>query len=502
MEKISVSVRFRHPNLVAANISPDSSGGGIDHEWRIDDSRVSLLHRAAGPVLGASFAFDHVFDGAANNERIYGTVVRELVGAIGGGFNGTAFTYGQTSCGKTFTMNGSDADPGIIRRAVRDVFDTVRQADDREFLTRVSYMEIYNEEINNLLTLEGQKLRIHESLDYVEAEHRQRVRGARVPQEEEEGRQRQGDREEDGEGAAQRQEPPQKKQFWAPAPLTTKSWADVEDDDHYFATTASPRPVWGTAGEPAKEEDDVDDVVRAALQELTVGAAAESLDAYSREQILSMEKGILNRLEWDLTVPIVYMFFVHFLKVATLGNKVEKEMEDMAFFFAELALMQYGYGLVTRLPSLVAASAVYAVRLTVKRAPSGPTPSSTTLLCTRCSEERPAKGSGSWSSPVGSVPAGGQPRADNGSTIIEIALKIAFRKFSLDHGIMASSENSTRNERNIKLKVLVLNGSYHGDTLGAMEAQAPSSYISFSSVAMWFSVPTAVFFVPAFSLVA
>ncbi|ONM27348.1 hypothetical protein ZEAMMB73_Zm00001d007695, partial [Zea mays] len=103
------------------------------------------------------------------------------------------------------------------------------------------------------------------------------------------------------------------------------------------------------------------------------------------------------------------MFFVHFLKVGTLGNKVEKEMEDMAFFFAELALMQYEYGLVTRLPSLVAASAVYTVRLTVKRAPSGPTPSSTTLLCTRCSEERPTKGSGSWSSPVGLVPSGGQP---------------------------------------------------------------------------------------------
>ncbi|KAL5667290.1 hypothetical protein ACJX0J_019511, partial [Zea mays] len=56
--------------------------------------------------------------------------------------------------------------------------------------------------------------------------------------------------------------------FWAPAPLTTKSWVDVEDDDDYcFTTTSSRRPVWGTAGEPAKEEDDVDDVVRAALQE-------------------------------------------------------------------------------------------------------------------------------------------------------------------------------------------------------------------------------------------
>ncbi|KAG0520661.1 hypothetical protein BDA96_08G093200 [Sorghum bicolor] len=54
--------------------------------------------------------------------------------------------------------------------------------------------------------------------------------------------------------------------FWAPAPLTTKSWADVEDDDDddYFATTAPPRPVWGTADEPVKEEEDVEDVVRAA----------------------------------------------------------------------------------------------------------------------------------------------------------------------------------------------------------------------------------------------
>jgi hypothetical protein len=45
------------------------------------------------------------------------------------------------------------------------------------------------------------------------------------------------------------------------------------------------------------------------------------------------------------------------------------QMKDMAFFFAELALMQYGYSLVTRLPSLVAASDVYAVRLTLERAP-------------------------------------------------------------------------------------------------------------------------------------
>ncbi|KAJ1275789.1 hypothetical protein BS78_05G163200 [Paspalum vaginatum] len=165
MEKISVAVRFRPPNRAAADPSQAGPGGGGDREWRIDDTRVSLLHSAAGPVPGASFAFDHVFDGAATNERVYGALVRDLIGAVVDGFNGTAFAYGQTSSGKTFTMNGCDADPGIIPRAVRDVFDTARQADDREFLIRVSYMEIYNEEINDLLTLDGQKLRIHESLE-------------------------------------------------------------------------------------------------------------------------------------------------------------------------------------------------------------------------------------------------------------------------------------------------------------------------------------------------
>ncbi|XP_062196440.1 bifunctional dethiobiotin synthetase/7,8-diamino-pelargonic acid aminotransferase, mitochondrial [Phragmites australis] len=69
--------------------------------------------------------------------------------------------------------------------------------------------------------------------------------------------------------------------------------------------------------------------------------------------------------------------------------------------------------------------------------------------------------------------------SDNGSTAIEIALKMAFRKFSHDHGILMDSEKNIRNDRNIQFKVLALNGSYHGDTLGAMEAQAPSAYTSF-----------------------
>uniref|UniRef100_A0ACD5X3F8 Uncharacterized protein n=1 Tax=Avena sativa TaxID=4498 RepID=A0ACD5X3F8_AVESA len=168
MEKISVAVRFRPPKY-SAHAEVDSSyfsegGAGLSREWRIDDTRISLLHRAV-PVPGTSFAFDHVFDQTATNARIYGLLVRSLIRAAVDGFNGTAFAYGQTSSGKTFTMNGSCADPGIIPLAVRDIFDTAAEAADREFLIRVSYMEIYNEEINDLLTLGSEKLPIHESLE-------------------------------------------------------------------------------------------------------------------------------------------------------------------------------------------------------------------------------------------------------------------------------------------------------------------------------------------------
>lgn len=69
--------------------------------------------------------------------------------------------------------------------------------------------------------------------------------------------------------------------------------------------------------------------------------------------------------------------------------------------------------------------------------------------------------------------------SDNGSTAIEVALKMAFRKFSLDHGIILDSTDPNTTGKFIEVKVIALKGSYHGDTLGAMEAQAPSSYTGF-----------------------
>ncbi|KAL2928922.1 Bifunctional dethiobiotin synthetase/7 8-diamino-pelargonic acid aminotransferase mitochondrial [Bienertia sinuspersici] len=68
--------------------------------------------------------------------------------------------------------------------------------------------------------------------------------------------------------------------------------------------------------------------------------------------------------------------------------------------------------------------------------------------------------------------------SDNGSTAIEVALKMAFRKFLHDHDTIVDIANET-SKRSIEFRVLALKGSYHGDTLGAMEAQAPSSFTGF-----------------------
>ncbi|XP_065879034.1 G2/mitotic-specific cyclin-2 [Euphorbia lathyris] len=88
-------------------------------------------------------------------------------------------------------------------------------------------------------------------------------------------------------------------------------------------------------------------------------------NAYIREQVLQMEKSILGKLEWYLTVPTPYVFLVRFIKASVPSDK---EMENMVFFLAELGLMQYTVA-INYCPSLIASSAVYATRCTLDKSP-------------------------------------------------------------------------------------------------------------------------------------
>ena len=91
------------------------------------------------------------------------------------GYNCTVFAYGQTGTGKTFTMEGlgairgaweNDPHAGIIPRSISDLFDGLRMSEAVEFSVRVSFLELYNEEIFDLLsgTEDQSKLRIYEDV--------------------------------------------------------------------------------------------------------------------------------------------------------------------------------------------------------------------------------------------------------------------------------------------------------------------------------------------------
>ncbi|KAI8620944.1 P-loop containing nucleoside triphosphate hydrolase protein [Chytriomyces sp. MP71] len=76
----------------------------------------------------------------------------------------TIFAYGQTSSGKTFTMSGDRNAPGMISLAISDIFERIEKTVELEFTVKVSYLEIYNEVVNDLLNPENTNLKIHEHL--------------------------------------------------------------------------------------------------------------------------------------------------------------------------------------------------------------------------------------------------------------------------------------------------------------------------------------------------
>ncbi|KGN54685.1 G2/mitotic-specific cyclin S13-7 [Cucumis sativus] len=88
--------------------------------------------------------------------------------------------------------------------------------------------------------------------------------------------------------------------------------------------------------------------------------------AYTHQQILVMEKKILGKLEWTLTVPTPYVFLARFIKASKDSNH---EMENLVYFLAELGIMHYNTAMIY-CPSMIAASAVYAARCTLKKTPA------------------------------------------------------------------------------------------------------------------------------------
>ncbi|XP_048730385.1 kinesin-like protein KIF3B isoform X2 [Ostrea edulis] len=107
-----------------------------------------------------NFTFDAVYDWNSKQRDLYDETFRDLVQSVIEGFNGTIFAYGQTGTGKTFTMQGPKNDPelrGVIPNSFDHIFQHIARTQNQQYLIRASYLEIYQEEIRDLLAKDHTK---------------------------------------------------------------------------------------------------------------------------------------------------------------------------------------------------------------------------------------------------------------------------------------------------------------------------------------------------------
>ncbi|XP_023569777.1 kinesin-like protein KIF19 [Octodon degus] len=127
---------------------------------KVDEQMVVLMDPMEDPddILRAhrsrekSYLFDVAFDFTATQEMVYRATTKGLIEGVISGYNATVFAYGPTGCGKTYTMLGTDHEPGIYVRTLNDLFRAIEEtSSDMEYEVSMSYLEIYNEMIRDLL---------------------------------------------------------------------------------------------------------------------------------------------------------------------------------------------------------------------------------------------------------------------------------------------------------------------------------------------------------------
>uniref|UniRef100_A0A8C8CCM1 Kinesin-like protein n=1 Tax=Oncorhynchus tshawytscha TaxID=74940 RepID=A0A8C8CCM1_ONCTS len=130
-------IQLQHPNLMVVLMDPMEDPDDI---LRANRSREK------------TYMFDVAFDYSANQEEVYRATTKGLIEGLISGYNATVFAYGPTGCGKTYTMLGTDREPGIYVRTLNDLFKAIEEtSDDMQYNISMSYLEIYNEMIRDLL---------------------------------------------------------------------------------------------------------------------------------------------------------------------------------------------------------------------------------------------------------------------------------------------------------------------------------------------------------------
>ncbi|KAL3842329.1 hypothetical protein ACJMK2_020357 [Sinanodonta woodiana] len=114
-----------------------------------------------------AFTFDNVLSSKTTQEEVFQLCVEPLVKSCFEGYNATVFAYGQTGSGKTYTIGGgnisslTEEEYGVIPRAIKQMFDIINAEQNISFCVKVSYVEIYKEELQDLLDVDKSSKEIH-----------------------------------------------------------------------------------------------------------------------------------------------------------------------------------------------------------------------------------------------------------------------------------------------------------------------------------------------------
>ncbi|KAG9268501.1 kinesin family member 3Cb [Astyanax mexicanus] len=154
-ETIKVVVRCRPVNKKEEAMSHEKI---VEVDIKLGQVRV---HNPKGPgTLVKAFTFDAVYDMASKQTDLYDYSCKPLIDSVLQGFNGTVFAYGQTGTGKTYTMQGLPMDPerrGVIPNSFQHIFTHISRSQNQQYLVRVSYLEIYQDEIRDLVCKDNNK---------------------------------------------------------------------------------------------------------------------------------------------------------------------------------------------------------------------------------------------------------------------------------------------------------------------------------------------------------
>lgn len=149
--RVKVFVRIRPTSKFAdKNIELLPDGKSINIHCSKDQRRGYINNQ----ILDWNFTLDKVLHNVSQ-DVVYDECAKDILTSTLGGYNGTIMTYGQTGAGKTFTMTGSTErfeHRGIIPRAIQQLFREISERPETAVTVRVSYMEIYNECMYDLLT--------------------------------------------------------------------------------------------------------------------------------------------------------------------------------------------------------------------------------------------------------------------------------------------------------------------------------------------------------------